>query len=157
MLVFVSSWSFFERHTNWGVIILIGGAISLANALTSTGAAQWIANLFLTTTGITNPILIAFGFAVFAMVITQTIQNTATTAMITPILLGIMVSLGAGPGIIVIPVIATSMTFMFPPGTAPNAIVHGTGHISSREMAKAGLLPTFFAVALLLVYSFFLI
>ncbi|MCK4714149.1 MAG: anion permease, partial [Candidatus Aenigmarchaeota archaeon] len=46
------------------------------------------------------------------------------------------------------------MTFLLPPGTAPNAIVHGTGRISTREMIKAGILPTFFAIILLLAYSF---
>jgi sodium-dependent dicarboxylate transporter 2/3/5 len=157
MLILVYNWSFLESHTNWGVIILIGGAISLANALTSSGAAEWISSGFLTLTGLTNPILIAFFFALFAMAITQSIQNTATTGMLAPILLGVMSGLGiSSPGIIVIPVIASSMTFLLPPGTAPNAIVHGTGHISSREMFRAGMLPTVFAIMLLLVYSFIL-
>jgi sodium-dependent dicarboxylate transporter 2/3/5 len=155
MFALVYSWSFLEKHTNWGVIILIGGAISLANALTSSGAAEWIAQGFLSFTGLTNPVLIAFGFAVLAMAVTQTIQNTATTGMLAPILVGVMASLGVtSPGILVIPVIATSMTFLLPPGTAPNAIVHGTGHISTREMFRAGLLPTAFALVLLFAYSF---
>lgn len=155
MFVLVYDWSFLEKHTNWGVIILIGGAISIANALGSTGAAEWIAGGFLSATGLTNPILIAFSFAVLAMAITQTIQNTATTGMLAPILVGVMSGLGiTSPGILVIPVIATSMTFLLPPGTAPNAIVHGTGHISTREMFRAGILPTAFALVLLLIYSF---
>jgi solute carrier family 13 (sodium-dependent dicarboxylate transporter), member 2/3/5 len=154
MLATVYNWSFLERHTNWGVIILIGGAISVANALTSTGAAQWIAQGFLSMTGLTNPILITFAFALLAMAVTQSIQNTATTGMLAPILVGIMSGLGVtSPGLLVIPVIATSMTFLLPPGTAPNAIVHGTGHISTKEMFRAGLIPTGFAILLLLVYS----
>jgi sodium-dependent dicarboxylate transporter 2/3/5 len=155
MFLLVYDWSFLEKHTNWGVIILIGGAISLANALSTSGAAEWIAQGFLAMTGLTNPVMIAFGFAVLAIAITQTIQNTATTGMLAPILVGVMSGLGVtSPGILVIPVIATSMTFLLPPGTAPNAIVHGTGHISTREMFKAGILPTIFALLLLLVYSF---
>jgi sodium-dependent dicarboxylate transporter 2/3/5 len=155
MFALVYDWRFLERHTNWGVIILIGGAISVANALSSSGAAAWIVQGFLGMSGITNPILIAFGFAVFAMAITQVIQNTATTAMLAPILVGIMASLGVtSPGILVIPVIASSMTFLLPPGTAPNAIVHGTGHIRNRDMIRAGILPTMFALTLLLFYSF---
>ena len=155
MFLFVYSWDFLEKHTNWGVIILIGGAISLANALGSSGAALWLSEGFLGFTGLTNPVFIAFGFAVLAMAITQTIQNTATAGMLAPILVGIMASLGiTSPGILVIPIIATSMTFLLPPGTAPNAIVHGTGHISTREMFKAGLLPTAFSLVLLLFYAF---
>jgi sodium-dependent dicarboxylate transporter 2/3/5 len=155
MFLLVYDWKFLEQHTNWGVIILIGGAISIANALSSSGAAAWMAGGFLSFTGLSSPAMIAFSFALFAMAITQTIQNTATTAMLVPILVGVMAGLGVtSPGILVIPVIATSMTFLLPPGTAPNAIVHGTGKISTREMVKAGILPTFFAVMLLLVYSF---
>lgn len=155
MMLMVYDWRFLERHTNWGVIILIGGAISLANALSSSGAAFWLAGGFLSFTGLQSPVLIAFGFALFAMAITQTIQNTATTAMMTPILVGVMAGLGVtSPAILVIPVIATSMTFLLPPGTAPNAIVHGTGHINTREMVKAGALPTLFSIILLLAYSF---
>ena len=155
MLLLVYDWRFLESHTNWGVIILIGGAISIANALASSGAAEWLAQGFLVSTGFTSPVLIAFSFAVFAMAITQTIQNTATTGMLAPILVALMASLGVdSPGILVIPVLATSMTFLLPPGTAPNAIVHGTGHIPTREMIKAGLLPTGFALILLLAYSF---
>lgn len=154
MFILVYDWRFLERHTNWGVIILIGGAISLANSLASSGAAQWIANGFLSLTGLTNPVMIAFGFAVLALAITQTIQNTATTGMMAPILVGVMAGLDtASPAILVIPVIASSMTFLLPPGTAPNAIVHGTGHISIRDMLKAGALPTAFALGLLFLYS----
>ena len=155
MFLLVYDWRFLERHTNWGVIILIGGAISVANALSSTGAAEWMAHGFLAATGLTNPVLIAFSFAVLAIVITQAIQNTATSGMLAPILVGVMSGLGvASPGILVIPIIASSMTFLLPPGTAPNAIVHGTGHISNRDMLRAGILPTMFALALLLFYSF---
>ncbi len=157
MLLFVYDWKFLEGHTDWGVIILIGGAISLANALSSSGAASWLAGGFLSLTGFSDPRIIAFSFALFAMAITQTIQNTATTAMMTPILVGVMAGLGAAsPAILVIPVIATSMTFLLPPGTAPNAIVHGTGKVPTREMIRAGALPTLFAAVLLLAYSFIL-
>jgi sodium-dependent dicarboxylate transporter 2/3/5 len=155
MFLLVYDWRFLEKHTNWGVIILIGGAISLAGALSSTGAAAWIAQGFLSFTGLTNPVLIAFGFAVLAIAITQTIQNTATAGMLVPILVGVTAGLGiASPAIVVIPVIASSMTFLLPPGTAPNAIVHGTGRIRNRDMLRAGVLPTMFALALLLFYSF---
>lgn len=48
--------------------------------------------------------------------------------------------------------IAVSMTFLAPPGTAPNAIVHGVGKIKTKEMFKAGLIPTLFAIIMLFAY-----
>ncbi len=155
MLFLVSGWNFFENHTNWGVIILMGGAISISNMLISTGAASWIAGRLLEATGLTSPALITFSFAVLGMGITQFIQNTATAGMLIPLLSGISQNLGiSSHGLMIVPVIATSMTFLMPPGTAPNAIVHGTGYVSVRDMLKAGVLPTISAILLVLIFSF---
>jgi len=153
MFLLLYDWRFFQRNTNWGVIILIGGAISLGNVLSSTGAAAWLADGFLATTGFTNPMLITFSFAILAMVVTQFIQNTATAGIITPILIGLAGALGVAPAsILIVPILATSMTFLMPPGTAPNAIVHGAG-IRTKDMIKAGILPTIMAVIVLFIFS----
>ncbi len=153
MFVFVYDWKYFERVTHWGTIILIAGAVSLGRSLEITGAAKWMATSFLSFTGLTSPILVAFSFVVLAMCITQFIQNTATAAMLTPVLVGISSGLGILPQALVVPVIlAVSMTFLMPPGTAPNAIVHGVGKVRTKEMFKVGLLPTLFAIILLFLY-----
>lgn len=158
MFVFVYDWRYFERVTHWGTIILIAGAVSLGRALEVTGAAKWVAMNFLGLTGLTSPVLIAFSFVVLAMCITQFIQNTATAAMFTPVLVGISSGLGILPQSLVVPVIlAVSMTFLMPPGTAPNAIVHGVGKIKTKEMFRAGLLPTIFALVLLFIYCWFFV
>jgi sodium-dependent dicarboxylate transporter 2/3/5 len=74
--------------------------------------------------------------------------------MFVPILAGISHQMGMGPAsFVVIPTIAISMTFLLPPGTAPNAIVHGKGGVSTKEMFKAGILPTVFAVVLIFAFS----
>jgi sodium-dependent dicarboxylate transporter 2/3/5 len=157
MFILLFDWRFFEKETDWGSIILIGGAISIGNALAATGAAAWIAGGFLSGTGFTNPILIVFGFCLMAMAVTQFIQNTATAGMFIPVLVGIAQQSGLSPAsTVILPAIAVSMTFLLPPGTAPNAIVHGKG-ISSRDMFRAGILPTLVSIALLLVFSFLLV
>jgi sodium-dependent dicarboxylate transporter 2/3/5 len=153
MFLLLYNWNFFQKNTNWGVIILVGGAISLGNALSSTGAAAWIADGFLSVTGLTNPALIVFFFAIFAIAVTQFIQNTATAGMLTPILVGLAATLNVAPAqLLVIPIIATSMTFLMPPGTAPNAIVHGAG-IKTVDMIKAGILPTIMAIIVIYFFS----
>ncbi|NIO22802.1 MAG: DASS family sodium-coupled anion symporter, partial [Candidatus Aenigmarchaeota archaeon] len=97
MFVLVYDWRYFERVTHWGTIILIAGAVSLGRALEVTGAAQWIATNFLGLTGLTSPVFIAFSFVVLALCITQFIQNTATAAMFTPVLVGLSSGLGILP------------------------------------------------------------
>jgi len=107
---------------------------------------------------LTSPVLIAFSFVALAMLITQFIQNTATAAMFTPVLVGISSGLGILPQSLVVPVIlAVSMTFLMPPGTAPNAIVHSVGKIKTKEMFRVGLLPTIFALIVLFIYCLFFV
>jgi len=50
---------------------------------------------------------------------------------------------------------AASCGFMLPVATAANAIVFGTGHVTARQMAKAGILMDIaaFLVILLLTYA----
>jgi sodium-dependent dicarboxylate transporter 2/3/5 len=157
MFLLLFDWRFFERETDWGAIILIGGAISLGNALAGTGAAAWIAGSLLGPAAGASPVLLVFGFCLLAMLVTQFIQNTATAGMFVPIL-GAAAAQSAGPSasFVVLPAMAVSMTFLLPPGTAPNAIAHGKG-VTTREMLRHGLLPTAFAIALLLVFSALLV
>ncbi len=158
MFLFVYDWRYFERVTSWGTLILIAGAVSIGHSLEITGATSWIANVFLASTGLTSPALIAFSFVILALAITQFIQNTATAAMFIPVLTGLSSTLGIPAHVLVVPVaIAVSMTFLAPPGTAPNAIVHGVGKIRTKDMFKAGLLPTLFAIILLFAYSWFFV
>ena len=85
--------------------------------------------------------------------ITQFIQNTATAAMFVPVLIGISEMVGVPAEVLILPVVwAVSMTFMMPPGTAPNAIVHGIGRIKTKEMIRAGIIPTIFALVVLFLY-----
>lgn len=154
MFIFVYGWDFFERHTDWGVVILIGGAVSIGNALSETGAAQWIANSFLSITGISHPLWVIFGFVALTLTVTQFIQNTATAAIFAPILFSMAPKLGIDPAALIVPMaIGVSMTFLFPPGTAPNALVYSETKIKTKDMFKAGLLPTAFALVALFVLS----
>jgi len=157
MFLFIYDWRYFEKKTHWGTIILIAGAVSLGWALQTTGAVEWIAFGYLNLTGLTAPALIAFSFVLLCMFITQFIQNTATAAMFIPVLVGISQTLAIPAEILVLPVVwAVSMTFLMPPGTAPNAIVHGIGKIKTREMFRAGIIPTIFALCVLFLYIMFI-
>lgn len=156
MFLFIYDWKYFQRKTHWGTIILIAGAVSLGWALQISGAAEWIAYGYLGLTGLANPALIAFSFVILCMLITQFIQNTATAAMFVPVIFGISETLGVPAELMIVPVVwAVSMTFLMPPGTAPNAIVHSIGKIKTKDMLVAGILPTIFAMVLVFLYIVF--
>ncbi|MEA3430861.1 MAG: SLC13 family permease [Nanoarchaeota archaeon] len=158
LLLTTYTWKYFTKNTDWGVIFLVGGAISLGHALESTGAALWVAQNVLSVTGLQSPLWISFGFVVISLLITQFIQNTATAAIMAPVLVGIAASMGIAPSALVIPMaIGVSMAFLLPSATAPNAIVFGKAKIKVKEMARLGLLPTLFSLVALFVLCWILI
>ncbi|MBD3616501.1 MAG: DASS family sodium-coupled anion symporter [Gracilimonas sp.] len=135
--VFLLKWSDTKRLP-WGVLILFGGGLSMASAISSTGLATWIG------TGIgalnTWPILLII-FIVISLIIflTEMTSNTASTAAFLPILASVAIGLGENPLLLAIPtVLGASCAFMLPVATPPNAIVYGSGKITIPEMAKAG-------------------
>ena len=61
-------------------------------------------------------------------------------AKLAPILMGLALQLGLETDSLVVPVvIATSMAFMLPVATPPNALVHASGRVTQRDMIRAGL------------------
>jgi sodium-dependent dicarboxylate transporter 2/3/5 len=71
--------------------------------------------------------------------VTELISNTAVTATLSPVLMGVAIQLGLNSESLVVPVaIATSMAFMLPVATPPNAMVHASGIVSQRDMIRVG-------------------
>ena len=123
----------------WGVILLIGGGLALANAYTATGLDEWIAEQLVFLQGI-NYLLVIFVIVAVAIFTSEIISNTASAALLIPISASLAVSLGIDPLLLMIPLtIATSFGFVMPVGTPPNAIVFASGYVTIPKMARAGL------------------
>jgi len=134
------NWKALEKGVHWGVLLLLGGGLSLGRGLTESGAADWLAGLLSSGVGdlpMFTLLLVLVSIGVFA---TELISNTAVTAKLAPILMGVALQLGLETDSLVVPVtIATSMAFMLPVATPPNALVHASGEITQRDMIRAGL------------------
>jgi len=71
---------------------------------------------------------------------TEATSNTATTALLMPILAAAALSAGIDPILLMIPAaMSASCAFMLPVATAPNAVVYGTDRIPIQTMFKEGL------------------
>ena len=71
--------------------------------------------------------------------LTELTSNTATTAMLMPVLAGVAIGLGHSPLLLLAPAaISASCAFMLPVATPPNAIIIGSGQVTIPQMAKAG-------------------
>lgn len=153
---FLLSWSDAEELP-WGVLILFGGGLSLASAISETGLAGWIGE----GVGVLGgwPMVLLIG-AVITLIIflTEMTSNTATTAAFLPILASVAIGLGENPLLLAVPAaLGASCAFMLPVATPPNAIVYGSGKITIPEMSNAGLWLNLIFIVLLTAAAFTMI
>lgn len=123
----------------WDILILFGGGLSLAMAISTSGLAEWIGEA-VSGLSVLPVILLLLSIVLIIVFLTEITSNTATAAAFLPILASTAIGMGQNPMLFVIPAaIAASCAFMLPVATPPNAIVYGSGKITIPQMAKAGL------------------
>jgi solute carrier family 13 (sodium-dependent dicarboxylate transporter), member 2/3/5 len=139
----------------WGVLLLFGGGLALAEAVTITGLASWIAAAMGGLNALPTILVVALITAVIIF-LTELTSNTATAAAFLPLIASLAIGLGENPLLLVVPAaIAASCAFMMPVATPPNAIVYGSGYVTIPQMVRAGwwLNLMFIAAITLLAYS----
>lgn len=122
----------------WDVLILFGGGLALADAIGSSGLAVWIGGSIERFSGMPTALLILVLMAI-VVYLGELASNTAVAAVFLPVAGAAAVGLGVEPLLLALPVaFAASLGFMLPVATPPNAIVFGTGEVTSRQMLRAG-------------------
>jgi sodium-dependent dicarboxylate transporter 2/3/5 len=140
----------------WGIILLFGGGLALADAATETGLAKFIGAQLGWLQGL--PLwLVLLGVVTLIIALTEFASNVATVSMMLPILGGLVIATGHDPSAFIVPAaIAASTGFMMPVGTAANAIAYGTGKVQQARMMKLGFLLNLAAVFVLVLVGVFL-
>lgn len=135
----VASWDDINSNTDWGVLMLFGGGLTLSAILKQTGANAFLAK-HLSDALATMPIfVILLCLAAFVIFLTELVSNTATAALLVPLFAGVAEALGLSPVVVsVLIAVGASCAFMLPVATPPNAIVFASGQITQREMMRAG-------------------
>lgn len=140
----------------WSVLVLFGGGLSLAAAIQDSGLAAWLGGVL---GGLRALPLWAIVLAITTVVVflTELTSNTATAAAFLPLASSLAVGIGADPLALVVPAtIASSIGFMMPVGTPPNALVFGTGRVRMGEMIRAGLVLNLAMIAVVTLVSYFM-
>lgn len=151
---FILHWNDTQK-LSWGILILFGGGLALANGMSDSGIIEIIA------TNISNSeisvLLMATLLITLMLFMTELMSNVALTAVLAPVVAGIAIGLNIPLLYLLIPVtIASSCAFMLPMATPPNAIVFASGYVKVNEMARVGIVLNLISVALLiLVFKFF--
>lgn len=122
----------------WGILLLFGGGLALAEGFQQTGLDQWIGARLTLLHGFPH-LLIVLILVTLVIFLTEVTSNTATTAMILPICGSLSVAVGGDPLLFMVPAaVAASCAFMLPVGTPPNALIFASGQVTIPQMARIG-------------------
>ena len=124
----------------WGTLLLFGGGLAMGSMMYDTGLSAWIGNGLKEALG-NNPSewLFVGVFCVAALIMSELTSHTASTNLMAPIAIGAALSLGFSPIPVAVGIaLASSLGFMMPVSTPPNAIVYASGYVPITKMIKSG-------------------
>jgi len=128
------------KRLPWNIVLLFGGGFALAQGFQSSGLALWFGEQ-LSWTSAVQPIFILMSVVVLMSFLTELTTNVASNEMLLPIFAVLAVSSGNNPIFLMIPAtIASSLAFMMPTATPPNAIIFGTNRLRISTMVRTGFL-----------------
>lgn len=141
----------------WGILLLFGGGIALANALEKVGVmaqiGQWLAS-FSHINGFALLIIIV----VISIFLSEVMSNVAQVIVFAPVLAALADALHLDPLLLGIPMtLAASAASMMPMGTPPNAIVFSSGHIKLKDMIKAGFVMNIVSIILISLFCWYVL
>ena len=141
----------------WGILILFAGGICIANAFVSSGISQIVGEALAALSGL-HPLLVLAVICLSVTFLTEITSNTATTALLMPILAAAGIAAGLDPRLLMVPAaMSASCAFMLPVATGPNAVIFASGHVPIRAMVREGLVLNFLGAAVLTAVCFILL
>ncbi|MFZ5651494.1 MAG: SLC13 family permease [Bacillota bacterium] len=138
----VVDWSYLQKKTQWGVVVLYAGAISMGKMLMSTGAATWLAKKLLavaSTFGVTDGLPLLAVITTITALTTNTMADGPTVAVLGPIFLKVAeMSNTSLYAIGVATSLGSAFSYLLVIATPANAIVYGSGFLRGNDFLKAG-------------------
>jgi sodium-dependent dicarboxylate transporter 2/3/5 len=140
----------------WNIVLLFGGGFALALGFQSSGLALWFGEQLSWTQNI-HPYLILLAIVTMMSFLTELTSNVASTQMLLPVFAALAVSSGNNPILFMIPAtLASSLAFMLPTATPPNAIIFGTQRIQIKTMVRTGFLLNMMGILILFLITWLL-
>ncbi|MBP5196097.1 MAG: DASS family sodium-coupled anion symporter [Bacteroidaceae bacterium] len=145
------NWKDGVAGVDWGTLLLFGGGLSMGAMMYTTGLTNWVGNGIRDVMG-SNPSEWVFVgvFCTVALLLSELTSHTASTNLIAPIAISTAISVGFSPIPVAIGIaLSSSLGFMMPVSTPPNAIVYASGYVPITKMIKSGVIID--AIGILLV------
>ncbi len=152
----VVRWREVARNTDWGVLLLFGGGITLSTLLQKSGASAALGQEMASTFVLAHPFIVILAVSAFIIFLTEFTSNTASAALLVPVFASVAEQMGMPKEVMVLIIgIGASCAFMLPVATPPNAIVFGTGIVTQRDMLKVGMVLNILSIALVAAWAYF--
>jgi sodium-dependent dicarboxylate transporter 2/3/5 len=153
----VLSWRDFEQQLGWANLFVLASSLSLAQALVSSGAADWLADLLVRGTpgAAQHPLLIVAMLLLAAAPVRLLVPNiTGFLAMTIPIAMSVGSATGLNPVVCgLLMMIAGDAVLYYPAQSASSLVVYERGHLSGPEIFRFGLWMTLVAYLVVLVVA----
>ncbi|MEL6369319.1 MAG: DASS family sodium-coupled anion symporter [Pseudomonadota bacterium] len=141
----------------WGVVLLFGGGLSLAGAMSQTGLATAIAGLFAGLSGAPDLVLILV-VTLLILSMTEVTSNVATVSALLPMVGALAIATDTDLLTLVAPLgLAASCAFMLPMATGPNAVAFASGQVTLSEMARTGVAINIVSAIIITLLTFIII
>ena len=137
----VLTWDEILKSIKWEILLLFGGGLTLGMLIDQSGLGAMLITQVSSLVSSVPMFVFLWVIVIFSIVLTEFMSNTASAAMMLPLLFSLSNQLHINPMILVLPAtIAASYGFMLPAGTPPNAMVFSSGYVPQQDMIKAGLM-----------------
>ncbi|MGD9949939.1 MAG: SLC13 family permease [Desulfobulbus sp.] len=153
------SWRDATRALSAQVILIVVASLALGSAMLKTGAAGYLAALFLALAGNASPAIVLSGLMLLMALFTNIISNNATAVIGTPIAISIarQLNLPVEPFVLAV-LFGANMSYATPMAYKTNLLIMNAGEYSFRDFLRVGipLLVLMWAVLSLLLPSLYL-
>jgi len=139
----------------WGILLLFGGGIALANSLEKAGVmeevGQWLAGF-----SHMGPFTLVLVIVVVSVFLSELMSNVAQVIVLAPVVCALADALHLDPLMLGMPMtLAASAASMLPMGTPANAIVFGSGFIRMKDMIRAGFVINLISIVVITLFTWF--
>jgi anion transporter len=153
----VLSWNDFERHLGWANVFVLASSLSLAQAMVSSGAAAWLADLLVRITPVAThqPWRVVTTLLLAAAPVRLLVPNiTGFLAITIPIAMSVGTATGLNPVVCgLLMMIAGDAVLYYPAQSASSLVVYERGHLTGPEIFRFGLWMTLVAYLVVLLVA----
>ena len=131
-------WDMVQKTLPWDVILLLGVGFALADAVLVSGLNALLGE-YLSVLHDLPANVVALLLMILVSVTTSVASNVATASIFVPVVAGLADSMGIHPMLFMLSATLTSsLAFVLPVSTPPNAIAFSSGRLAVMDMIKVG-------------------